>query len=165
MRTVTLLVSMGAVMGCAERAPEPLMASNDDVATMDASPGAPATSTSDDLSARIAADLKRLTALGVVEVHELSEPSYDRAAVARLDRFTAIAEQAAAIEGDDADADRAVAENLLALRSLQIVDVATLIYDEPSRAGSCYGPCPPSTKAEHRRAVQLDRIVAATKGL
>lgn len=168
MRTVTALLSIGALAGCVERVPEPVVASDTQAIaapTVDARAPAPAPASAD-LPTRVASDLKRLADLRVVEVHARAEPAYDEAAVERLDRFTAIAERAAAMEADDASADQKVTENLDALRGLQIVDVEALVYDEPSRgAGHCYGPCPPSTKAEHRRAVQLARIAEATKDL
>lgn len=169
MRTVTVLFSMGALVACGERAAEPVVASDaqamirsDPLASVDA----PRASPEDAMRARIAADLERLADLRVVEIGEPTAGArHDEASVARLDRFTALAEEAAAIEREHESADRDVVENIAALRSLEIVEVESLVYDEPSRASHCYGPCPPTSKAEHRRAVQLAHIVAATKGL
>lgn len=170
MRTLTIpiLLSTGALMACGERAAEPAVASDAHAMvqpggrTVDATPASPA---KPDLSTRVAADLKRLQDLKVVELGGRAGAPYDETSVARLDRFTALAEEAAAVAAEDESAEASVEKNLEALRSLELVEVETLVYDEPSRASHCYGPCPPSSKAEHRRAVQLAHIARATKGL
>ncbi len=169
MRTLTIhiLLSTGALMACGERAAEPALASAAQATVQARGPAvdAPPAPATPDLSTRVAADLKRLQDLQVVELGGRAGAPYDEASVARLDRFTALAEEAAAVAAEDESAEASVEKNLEALRSLELVEVETLVYDEPSRASHCYGPCPPSSKAEHRRAVQLAHIARATKGL
>ncbi len=181
MAKTTLVLTLGALTGCATKA-EP--------APQPAPPvTAPVQATEPDPSA-VDDNLARLRALSVVEVGTLVVDAPEGAfncygpcpqftgaiaaararSAARLERLVEVA-TAAAPDPSPASCEQAsIDRNVAALHALRIVDVLGLVKEQPKTSAACYGqPCPADVEAAQaktcERAARLAGITAAAKDL